>query len=140
MAQQDNLKLARQTIEAWNAHDPDRLAKMVDEKWLAESDTLQAPVNGPQGARAFVTTYITAFPDLRLDVDQMLAEGDFVVTRWTATGTHRGVLMGIQPTQRRVVTRGCTVAQFKNGKGVHDWVYWDTGHLLRELGVLPSNK
>jgi steroid delta-isomerase-like uncharacterized protein len=127
-------------IEAWNAHDPDRLTKLVDEKWLAESDTIPAPVNGREGARQFMQTYITAFPDLRLDVDQMLASEEFVVTRWTATGTHRGVLMGIPPTNRKTVTHGCTVVQFKNGKAVHDWVYWDTGNLLRQLGVLPTPK
>jgi predicted ester cyclase len=58
--------------------------------------------------------------------------------RWTAKGTHRGTLMGIAPTNRATVTRGCTVTQYKNGKGVHDWIYWDTGNLLRQLGVLPT--
>jgi predicted ester cyclase len=70
----------------------------------------------------------------------MFGNGDFVATRWTATGTHRGVLMGIPPTERRAVTHGCTVAQFRNGKGVHDWIYWDTGNLLRQLGVMPGPK
>jgi predicted ester cyclase len=58
------------------------------------------------------------------------------VTRWTATGTHRGDLKGVPPTNRRAVTNGCSVTQFKNGKAVHNWLYWDTGHLLKQLGVL----
>jgi len=140
MAEQDNLRLARESIDAWNAHDFNRLAKIADEKFVAESDTLPASVNGPKGVGEFMKVYMTAFPDLHFDIDQMFADGDFVVTRWTATGTHRGVLMGIQPTNRRAVTHGCTVAQFKNGKGVHDWIYWDTGHLLRQLGVVSSAK
>jgi predicted ester cyclase len=70
--------------------------------------------------------------------DQIFGEGDYVTTRWTATGTQRGELMGIKPTNRRTVTHGCSVGQLKNGKGVHDWIYWDTGHLLRQLGVLPA--
>ena len=137
MAEQDNLRIARDSIEAWNAHDPNRLAKLVDEKFIAESDTLPAPVVGPQGLGEFMKLYVTAFPDLRFDVEQMLAAGDFVVTRWQATGTHRGPLMGIQPTGRRVVTRGCTVAHFIDGKDVHDWIYWDSGNLLRQIGALP---
>jgi len=64
-------------------------------------------------------------------IDQIFGEGDFVATRWTATGTHRGELMGIKPTNRRTVTHG--------GKAVHDWIYWDTGHLMRQLGVLPAS-
>jgi steroid delta-isomerase-like uncharacterized protein len=137
MAEADNLRTARDSIDAWNAHDPNRLAKLVDESFVAESDTLPAPVAGQQGLGDFMNIYVTAFPDLHLDVEQMLASGDFVITRWVATGTHRGTLMGIAPTGRSVVTHGCTVAQFSNGKDVHDWIYWDSGNLLRQIGVLP---
>ena len=82
--------------------------------------------------------YVSAFPDLHFTLDETLADGDSVVTRWTATGTQRGILMGIPPTNRATVTRGCTVAHCKGGKVVHDWIYWDTGNLLRQLGVLPD--
>lgn len=140
MAEQDNRKVAREAFDAWNAHDPERLARLIDEKYVAESDTLPAPVSGAQGAREFMKIYVTAFPDLHFALDQMLAEGEFVVTRWTATGTHGGVLMGIPPTNRRATTHGCTVGQFKNGKSVHDWIYWDTGNLLRQLGIAPGPK
>ena len=138
MAEQENLRLARESIEAWSAHDPNRLAKSVDEKFVAESDTLPATVNGPQQLVQFMGVYVTAFPDLNFEIQQQLADGDFVVTRWVATGTHRGVLMGIPPTGRRAVTHGCTVSQFRGGKAVHDWIYWDSGNLLRQLGVMPS--
>jgi steroid delta-isomerase-like uncharacterized protein len=139
MAEHENLRLARESIEAWSAHDPDRLTRIVDEKFIAESDALPASVNGPGGLAQFMSVYVTAFPDLRFEIEQQLTDGDFVVTRWIATGTHRGVLMGIQPTNRRAVTHGCTVSQFQNGKGVHDWIYWDSGNLLRQLGVLPAS-
>jgi steroid delta-isomerase-like uncharacterized protein len=138
MAEQDNLRLARESIEAWSAHDPTRLAKIVDEKFVAESDTLPAPVIGPQGLAQFMSVYVAAFPDLRFEIQQQLTDGDFVITRWVATGTHRGVLMDLQPTNRRAVTHGCTVTQFRKGKSVHDWIYWDSGNLLRQLGVLPA--
>jgi steroid delta-isomerase-like uncharacterized protein len=138
MGEQDNLRVARESIEAWSAHDPNRLAKIVDETFVAESDTLPAAVRGAQGLTDFMRVYVTAFPDLRFDIEQQLADGDFVVTRWVATGTHQGPLMGMGPTQRRVVTHGCTVSEFRNGKGVHDWIYWDSGNLLRQLGALPG--
>ena len=140
MAEQENLRLARESIEAWSAHDPNRLTKIVDEKFVAESDTLPANIDGPQGLAQFMSVYVTAFPDLHFEIQQQLADGDFVVTRWVATGTHQGVLMGIPPTGRRAVTQGCTVSQFRGGKGVHDWIYWDSGNLLRQLGVLPASK
>jgi steroid delta-isomerase-like uncharacterized protein len=138
MSEQDNLNHARQVFDAWNAHDPERLVKQADEKYVAESDTIPAPVTGAQGLREFMKVYVTAFPDIHFTIDQMFADGDFVVTRWTAKGTHGGVLMGIQATNRKTLTRGCTVTQNKNGKTIHDWIYWDTGNLLRQLGVLPA--
>jgi steroid delta-isomerase-like uncharacterized protein len=136
MSTQENVKLVRQMFDAWNAHDPDRLLKLLDEKYVSESDTNPGARTGWEPARQFMATYLKAFPDLHLDIAQVIAEGDCVVVRWTATGTHRGELMGIAPTSRRVVTQGCSVTQIRNGKATHEWLYWDTGHLLRELGVL----
>ena len=138
MPGQDNIQIVRTAFDAWNKHDPDRYVKILDEKYMAESDTLPAPVTGREAGRQFMQMYVSAFPDLHFDIDQIFGEGDHVTTRWTATGTQRGELMGIQPTNRRTVTRGCSVSQIKNGKAVHDWIYWDTGHLLRQLGVLPA--
>ena len=83
--------------------------------------------------------YLTAFPDLRFSIYQLLPSGDYAVTRYTARGTHRGDLMGIAPTNRRAETYGCTIAEIKNGKIIRSWVYWDTGHLLRQLGVMPAS-
>jgi steroid delta-isomerase-like uncharacterized protein len=138
MSQQDNLRVAREIMRIWSAHDLDNYAKLLDEKYVAESDTIPAPVQGRAGAREFMKVYVTAFPDLRLDTEQMLASEDFVVPRWRATGTHNGPLMSIPPTNRKVVTHGCTVSQYRNGRPAHDWIYWDTGNLMRQLGVLPS--
>jgi len=138
MSEQDNLRVAREIMRIWSAHDLDSYTKLLDEKYVAESDTIPAPVQGRAGAREFMKVYVTAFPDLRLDTEQMLAREDFVVTRWRATGTHNGPLMSIPPTNRKVVTHGCTVSQYRNGRPAHDWIYWDTGNLMRQLGVLPS--
>ena len=136
MSTQDNVKVVRQMFDAWNAHEPDRWLKLLDEKYVSESDTIPATISGREAARQFMMVYLKAFPDLHFEIPQILAEGDFVVSRWTATGTHRGELMGIAPTNRRTRTNGCSVIQIKNGKAAHDWIYWDTGHLLRQLGVL----
>jgi predicted ester cyclase len=52
--------------------------------------------------------------------------------------THNGDLMGIPPTRRRGETHGCSVVEIRDGKAVRTWVYWDTAHLLRQLGVMPG--
>jgi steroid delta-isomerase-like uncharacterized protein len=136
MSDQDTLRIARQLWDAWNAHDVDAVVKTLDEKHIWETDTLPAPVVGRDGYRQAMHLYLTAFTDLRFSIDQLLPSGDYAVTRYTATGTHRGDLMGIAPTNRRAEMHGCTIAEIRNGKIVRSWVYWDTGHLLRQLGVM----
>ena len=138
MREQDNMKYARLIFDAWNAHDPERFVTLLDEKQVLESDTLPQTLTGRDAARQFFLVYVNAFPDLRFEIDQMLAVDDYVITRWTATGTHGGELMGLPPTNRRAVTHGCTVAEYRNGKPIHDRIYWDSGNLLRQLGVLPA--
>ena len=138
MAEQDNVRVLREVFDAWNQHDANRLMKLVDEKFIGETDTLPAPIVGREAAGQMMQMYVRAFPDLRLIVDQMIASGDNVVTRWTATGTHRGELMGIAATNRSVTTHGCLVSELRGERIVRDWSYWDTGYLLRQLGVLAT--
>jgi|SRR5215831_10724706 steroid delta-isomerase-like uncharacterized protein len=139
MSERDNIRIIQDGLEAWNKHDPERFAALLDEKHVIESDTIPAPMTGREAARQFMQIYVNAFPDLHLDNDQLLASGDFVMARWTATGTHRGMLKSIAPTNRRATTHGCTVYEIKAGRIIHEWIYWDTGHLLRQLGVLPAS-
>jgi len=138
MSEHNNVRLVQDALDAWNKHDPEQFAALLDDKHVIESDTLPAPMTGREAGRQFMQVYVGAFPDLRIDNEQILGSGDFVVARWTATGTHRGDLLGIAPTQRRATTHGCTVYELKNGRIAREWIYWDTGHLLRQLGALPA--
>lgn len=136
MAEKENLELVRESFDAWNAHDPARYAKLLDERYVQESDTLPQAINGREAGRDIMQMYLRAFPDLHLDVDQLLTSGDYVVVRWTGTGTHRGELMGVPATNRAAMVRGCNLVEVRRGHIVREWVYWDTAHLLRQLGVL----
>jgi len=134
----DATDIVRESINAWNAHDPDGVARLVSNDFVSESDTMPTAVRGPDAVRQEVQMYVRAFSDLHFEVEQILSSGDYVTLRWIATGTHDGELMGIPATNKRVVTHGCTVEELRNGKLVREWVYWDTGNLLRQIGVLPS--
>jgi len=134
----DSMDIAREVIKAWNAHDPDGVARLVSNDYVSESDTLPAPLRGPEAVRQVVQMYLHAFPDLHFEIEQVFSSGNYVTLRWRATGTHRGELMGIAPTNRPAETHGCTVEEVRDGKIVREWAYWDTGSLLRQLGVLPS--
>ena len=139
MAGQDNLHIVRESFAAWNAHDVAAFVKRLDAKTTWESDVFPAPFSGHEGARQFFKLYLTAFPDLHLDIEQILAAGDsHVVVRWRSTGTHRGPLANVAATGRKASNHGCTVMEMKNGKIARAWVYFDNAHLLRQLGVLPT--
>ncbi len=97
-------------------------------------------LRGPDGFRQLINTYRGAFPDIRLTIDDLIAEDDKVVVRWTARGTHRGDLAGIAPTGRAVTISGIVVTRISGGKVVEEFESFDEVSLLRQLGVstLPA--
>jgi steroid delta-isomerase-like uncharacterized protein len=80
-----------------------------------------------------------AFPDYSVKIDDQIAEGDKVVTRWTAQGTHKGQFQGIAPTGKHVSITGTTINRYVNGKIAEAWVQMDTLGLMRQLGVSPGH-
>ena len=71
MAGQDNLHIAREIFAAWNAHDAEAFLKRLNTKTTWESDAFPASFSGHEGARQFLKLYVTAFPDLHLDIEQI---------------------------------------------------------------------
>src|SRR5881628_791349 len=140
MNAQDNVHIVREVFAAWNSHDVEGFVKRLDTKTVWESDAFPDPFAGHQGARQFFKLYVTAFPDLHLDIEQILAAGDsHVVVRWRSTGTHLGPLGDIPATGRKASNHGCTVMEVRNSKAAYAWVYFDNAHLLRQIGVLPGS-
>jgi len=90
MAGQENLQIVREIFAAWNAHDIEAFVKRLDQKTTWESDAFSAPFSGHEGARQFFKLYVGAFPDLHLDIEQILAVDPYVIVRWRSTGTHFG--------------------------------------------------
>ena len=95
-------------------------------------------LEGREAFKQFLSMWITAFPDLHFTVDDIIAEGDAVVVRHTARGTHQGELMGIAPTGKEVTSTGIVICHIVNGKAVAEWMNADTLGLLQQIGVIPS--
>ena len=93
---------------------------------------------GPESFKQFVSSYLSAFPDLHYTIEDQIAEGDRVVTRWTAVGTHKGELMGIPPTGQQAVVTGITINRFVGEKVVEGWNNWDGLGMMQQLGVVPA--
>ena len=82
--------------------------------------------------------YFGAFPDLKVINEFVLAEGDKVIIRWNATGTHTGPLGDIPATGNKVATQGISIAQIADGKIVGAWNESDQMDLMQQLGVIPA--
>jgi steroid delta-isomerase-like uncharacterized protein len=93
---------------------------------------------GPESEKKRATLYRTAFPDLRLTVEDLIADGETVMVRWSCRGTHKGDLSGIAPTGKQINISGVSVARFANGKMAEGWVNWDALGLMQQLGVVPE--
>jgi predicted ester cyclase len=94
-------------------------------------------VKGPEGMKQTVNMLRTAFPDMRMSINNLVAEGDMLVLRYTLTGTHKGPLMGIPPTGKPVTMSGIVMSKIVNGKEVEGWEALDRLSIMQQLGVIP---
>lgn len=135
---QDNKALARSIPEALNSGKLGLLDNAIDPNWVIHDPGTPDVGRGPEGAKKYATLYRDAFPDANIAIHQQLAEGEWVATRWTGTGTHRGALGTIAPTSKRASVEGITMDRIRGGKIVETWSNWDTMGLMQQLGVAPS--
>ncbi len=140
MSEKENIQQVEKQIAALNAHDVDEYLSRIDESYVGESESPLSPLRGREGVRKFLEIIFSAFPDVRLEVEQVLASGDFVVCRYEVTGTHKGSYFGIAPTNRRVNFRCCNVVEVRNGKAIRGRLYADNASLFQQLGVLSLPK
>jgi steroid delta-isomerase-like uncharacterized protein len=96
-------------------------------------------IHGYEQAKQFTSTFIAAFPDINMTVDDVLAEGDKVVGRWTVRGTHQGETEDYgPPTGRQMVLEGITMHRFEGDKIVEEWERYDNLGMLQQLGLAPE--
>lgn len=122
------------------------LREVIDERNLTALDEYLArdlvdhgrsnPSGDLAGARRAFSTVLEAFPDARISVDQLLADGELVVARCTLRGTNRGPLLGAAPTGRSICVTGIDIARFTGDKIAEHWEEWDWLGMLEQLGLL----
>jgi steroid delta-isomerase-like uncharacterized protein len=138
MSTEKNKAIARLVNdEVWSEGHLDVIDELFADDFVATIVGAPEQIRGPQGFREFVVMYRTAFPDLRITVDEQFAEGETVVTRWTATGTNEGELMGIPATGKQATTAGININRISDGKLVEGWGLFDQLGLLQQLGAVP---
>src|SRR5215208_5271328 len=96
-------------------------------------------LRGVEGAKQFASSYRQAFPDLECTIEEQVAEGEKVVSRWRARGTHEGETEDLgPPTGNRVEITGISMSTIAEGKLVEDWTNFDAMGMMQQLGMVPE--
>jgi steroid delta-isomerase-like uncharacterized protein len=138
MSSEQNKTIVRRLAEEPWTGNLNVVDELMDPEYVGYDPSLPEPLRGPDDFKEFVSSYRAAFSDARISVDDQIAEGDKVATRWTARGTHDGELMGIASTGKQVTITGLTLSRLANGKVVEEHTNWDTFGMMQQLGVVPE--
>lgn len=135
MSVEENKAISRRIFE--EAFNKGNLA--VADEHIATNYVYHGPVGmeykGTEGLKQLATMYRTAFPDLHITIDDVVAEGDKVVTRFTLRGTFKGEMMGMAPTGKQVTITGAVFSHFVSGKEVEAFPFIDMLDMYQQLGV-----
>jgi predicted ester cyclase len=138
MSTEDNKTLVRRFYEeVFNQKNTAAIDEFIDPHGVDHAAPPGTP-DGIEGQKQLIGMYLTAFPDLHFTVEDLIAEGDKVVDRLTARGTHQGEFMGISPTGKHTTVTAIDITRVADGKFVEHWLEMDTLGMLQQLGVVPS--
>jgi predicted ester cyclase len=133
--QEQNKAVVRRFIEAFNQKNPD----ICDEVVALDAVNHSIPIPpGREHWKQANRMFINAFPDGQQTIDDQVAEGDKVATRWTVRGTHRGDFMSISPTGKQVNFTGILIDRIVDGQIAERWGVFDLLGVMQQLGVIPK--
>ncbi len=135
---EENKAIAARGFEVYSTGNYDILDEVMSPDYVGHDPALPEPMRGPEAVKAQAAGYRAAFSDLKLTVDQQIAEGEYVVTHWSARGTHDGELFGIPPSGKSVETTGISIARIVDGKVVEDRTEWNALGLMQQVGAVPA--
>jgi steroid delta-isomerase-like uncharacterized protein len=137
---QDSAAIGCQWFEqVWNQRRLDVIGLLATPDCRSHGHVPHDGVIGLDEFREFARGVQAAFPDLHVTVEETISEGDRVVLRWVARGTHRGSFLGASPTGKDILVRGITLLRLSEGKIVEAWDNWDQMGLLAAIGILPPD-
>ena len=134
MSELNKLVYRRIVEEGFNKGSLEVVDELVSPDHVNHADNVQ----GVEAYKGFIGMYRSAFPDLEMTIEDQIAEGDKVVNRWTATGTHQGELMGIPPTGKAMSATGVYIARIQDGQVIEEWGNFDALGMMQQLGVVPA--
>ncbi len=137
MSEENKALVRRAFEELWNTGNV-----AVADEFIATDYVAQIPAGTPpldwEGHKQMYLMFRTAYPDLHFTLEDMVAEGDKVVVRYTARGTHKAELMGIAPTGKQVTVGAILIVRFAGGKIVEHWEVFDALGMMQQIGAVPT--
>jgi len=137
MSAEENRALAQRSWEIVSQRNPDLIEEYYPPDFVWHEP--DRDIRGYEQAKQFVSTFFEAFPDISITIDDVIAEGDKVVSRYTIRGTHQVETQEFgPPTGRQMELEGITIHRFEDGKIVEEWERYDNLSALQQLGIAPE--
>ena len=138
MSEGNKATVRRLIEEVWNKGYMPVADELFAQNYVHHDGSTPDVGRGPEGEKKRATLYRNAFPDFRLTIEDLVAEGETVVARWSGRGTHKGELNGIAPTGKQINITGVSIARFANNKIAEGWVNWDALGLMQQIQATAS--
>ena len=138
MSAEENKAIVRRFLEGiFSQGNPDVVDELADPNFVVHDPSSEAGDVDAEGVKESIAWSHSAFPDLRVTIEDQVAEGSKVATRWRVGGTHRGEMMGAVSTGNQVTFTGTQIDYISGGKIVESWSNWDTLGMLQQIGAVP---
>ncbi len=135
----DSKTLVKRLYEdVWNKRKLEVVSDLFSPSHALRDNNSTGSSVGPEAYRIQVAMYLAAFPDLKITIEDTVAEKDKLVSCWTISGTHKGEFLGVRPTNKKITVEGITIHYIANGKIIDSNVSWDALGLMRQLGIFPA--
>lgn len=135
---EENKAIALRFIRVWDTDDPSILDELAAPDIRVSYPILGGPIEGAGAFKEVLASVHAGLPDIKIEIGDLIAEGDVVVVPWTMSGTHLGELMGIPPSGNGVRWEGITIYRIEAGKVVDERGEEDGLGLLRQIGAKPD--
>lgn len=135
----DNKAIVRRLYEeVWNKRRLELVDEIISPSHALHDPNLSGSAVGPEAYKRQVTRFITAFPDLRFTVEDIVDEKEKLAVAWTISGTHKSEFMGIPATNKKVSVDGITISHIVDATIMDSYVSWDAWGMMQQLGIVPA--
>jgi steroid delta-isomerase-like uncharacterized protein len=135
----ENKAIIRQLYEeVWNKRRLELVDEIISPSHALHDPNLTGSGVGPEAYKRQVTRFISAFPDLRFTIEDVVGENEKLAVAWTISGTHKSEFMGIPATNKKVSVDGITINHIVNAKIMDSYISWDVWGMMHQLGAVSA--